>query len=135
MTTVGEWEEVKALASGEEAVHIGGSNQEEEMVWSWSDGSPWVFTQWNSDVGSRGDSMNCLEVYKGGWTDYYCSDPCPFICQITTLPSILTAQRTITIEYTKENLSISSFEVNYQHSLTSQELLDSWEDRSMTGFR
>ena len=118
VTTEEEWQQVKSLASGVAGgVHIGGSYQEEEGVWRWYGGSSWGFTQWNTARGSRGDGYNCLLIYEGGWSDYYCTYMCPFICQTTILPSSQTAQRTHTLEYKMENFFISSFEVNYQYSL------------------
>ena len=41
----------------------------------------------------------------------------------------------MTFEYTNQNLSISLFEVNYQNKSTSQEVLNTWEDKRKTGFR
>ena len=58
VTTEEEWQQVKPLASGQFLVHMGGSDEEVEGVWSWSDGSSWRLTQWSNARGSRGDSFN-----------------------------------------------------------------------------
>ena len=58
-----------------------------------------------------------------------------FFCKQSDLTSIVKGQKNIRLEYTMKNLSISSFHGKYQQSPTSLELLDSWEDRKMTGFR
>ena len=41
VTTEEEWQQVMTLAGGQFLVHMGGSHEEVEGVWSWSDGSTW----------------------------------------------------------------------------------------------
>ena len=135
VTTQEQWQQVKTLAGGKTFVNIGGSDQKDEGVWRWSDGSPWGFTQWRAARGSRGDSKNCLQLFKGGWIDYYCTRNSQFICQKSDLTPIVTGQKRLTLEYSMENFFISSFVVNYLHKPTSQKKLDSWDDKKITGFR
>ena len=40
----------------------------------------------------------------------------------------------VTLEYSKEQLTFSSIEVQYKYHFTSQHLIDSWQDKEMTGF-
>ena len=42
---------------------------------------------------------------------------------------------TVNLAYKKDQLNFSSFHVWYKYKVASQQLLDSWEDKRMTGFR
>ena len=61
-----------------------------------------------------------------------CFYPSPFICQ--TSPSTLRGQTRLRLNYTKEELTFPSFHVWYRYQAASQQLLDSWQDKRMTGF-
>ena len=44
-------------------------------------------------------------------------------------------QRTMKLSYTKDQLNFHSFNVLYKYKAASQQLLDSWKEKRMTGFR
>ena len=67
---------------------IGGTDQEQEGKWSWTDGSGWNFTKWATshvqqpdDFGGRED---CLQIYssrtRDGWNDQSCESERRFVC-------------------------------------------------------
>ena len=116
-------------------IWVGGTDQEEEGGWRWSDESHWNFAQWDNGYGSRGKSQNCIRFYSPSnrWRDTFCTIPYPFICQSSSL--ILSGKTNITLSYTAEQLTFRRFMVWYNFTVTSPELLDSWKDKRMTGFR
>ena len=132
----GEQEEVRAAAGGQDLVWLGGSDVEEEGVWRWADGSPWGYSNWQERSGSRGDDRNCVYMYSGydhHWSESSCTDTIPFLCQLPTA-GVLSGNRTVTLEYRREELTFTSINVLY-HYRFNHELLDSWKNRRMTGFR
>ena len=114
-----------------EWVWLGGSY--EEGGWRWSDGSPWNYTNFLFH-GNKGDTRECLQkrAYNHNWTKRSCSTPSNFICQTET--NILWNSSTMTMRYTKEQLSIP-LKFQYRYSYSSRELVDSWKGQNMTGFR
>ena len=44
-------------------------------------------------------------------------------------------KRTMNLAYTKDQLNFPSFNVWYKYKTANQQLLDSWEEKRMTGFR
>ena len=92
--------------------------------WSWSDNSTWEYTNWLNVPKDNGDD-GCV-LFGGGWNERSCKDKWPFICQ---------SKKSITLSYTKDELDFSSISVWYKYKAASQELLDSWKDKRMTGFR
>ena len=122
--------QVKAL-SGKNSVWLGGSAQEKEGLWKWSHGLSWTYTNWKN--GARGDKQNCLKTRSGEWEDYRCTMNYFFVCQFEPKNQALNSN--LTLEYTKENLTISMITVEYNHAARSQKLLDSWLGNRRTGFR
>ena len=55
-----------------------------------------------------------------------------FVCQTK---QILRGAKTISLTYKKDQLNFPSFFVWYKYKAASQQLLDSWKDKRMTGFR
>ena len=116
---------------------IGGSDQEEEGVWKWSDGSSWRFANWRSGFGENrqednGKGKNCAaRLGDDTWMDKRCNVKLPFIC---TLETIVRGKANLSFEYGKDQLT-SSFQVRYYYEATNQTLLESWRDKRMTGFR
>ena len=55
-----------------------------------------------------------------------------FICKFESAK--LFGNMSLLLEYSREQLTFPSFQVKYRYQFTSLELLDSWQDRRMTGF-
>ena len=129
-----EFREVGALADGGGyLVWLGGTDQKEEGVWRWNDGSTWNFTRWSNGTGSRGVGKDCvLMIENKEWWDYSCTEIKPFVCQ--SIATKMSGKSVSTMNYTKEQLSFNSFSVGYSYR-HEQGLLDSWENKRMTGFR
>ena len=129
-----EQEEVRLVAEGQE-VWLGGSDQEQEGVWQWADGSPWYFNKWRTASGEPNgkEFENCVNFQNGDWLDIDCIQTKNFICQSNTLP--VRPNTTLTLMYNKEQLTFKSFNVWYDYISSNKKLLNSWEDKRMTGFR
>ena len=62
-------------------VWIGGTDQEQEGVWRWTDSSPWKFKNWMRDEPNNLDGrQNCLVQSRGGWGDRQCERDYWFLC-------------------------------------------------------
>ena len=64
---------------------LGGSDQEKEGVWKWSDESPWEFKNWNHGEPSNQTGQDCLAQtgYSKKWNDYNCKAQTNFVCSQT----------------------------------------------------
>ena len=134
---------VEKLTGDGTVVWIGASDEEEEGVWGWSDGSPWNYTNWKSGFGNRGKGKNCAEFaipstlfgrLKGsGWADVSCTILHSFICQFTS--RIIRGHYNMTLELTKEQLTFSFFEATFKYEVSGKELLGSWQNDLVSGFR
>ena len=47
---------------------IGGTDQEEEDEWRWTDGSLWNFTMWGKEQPDNWMTENCLQIYSSGYS-------------------------------------------------------------------
>ena len=122
------------ITSGGKYVWIGGSDQEHEGVWQWTDGSAWGFTSWKVQHGRRGNSKNCAVMLRGDkWTDESCANSYPFICQSSSQK--VKGNTTISLNYNQNQLTFFQFHVKYHYSFSSQELVEAWKGKRMTGFR
>ena len=112
---------------------LGGIRRKGGREWSWADGSPWTYT-WNrrEGFGDRGAPVEerCVVFFEGVWYDDPCQNKMSYFCQ-----EALRGRKTITMTYKKDQLTFSKFEVRYSYKAASQKLLESWEDKRMTGFR
>jgi hypothetical protein len=114
-------------------VWVGANDQEDEGKWRWTDESPLRYTKWMFGYGKTGDSNNCALMYKGAmWIDWTCTNRRYFLCQMLDYNFASPSQ---TFTYTQDQLTFSYFEVQYLYYVSSQELMDSWEHKRMTGFR
>merc|ERR1711971_1263454 len=62
---------------------IGGTDQEEEGVWKWSDCTPWNFEAWMKNVAVNfAEEQDCLEFFRseGTWNDDDCTKKNYFLC-------------------------------------------------------
>ena len=107
---------------------MGGKN--EFGKWNWSDNSTWGYTQ-NLMQGRDGD-VTCVYSTKYSWNGVPCTDKYSFICQ---KKRAFIGKKTINLEYMKDQLNFTTFHVWYELKAASQQLLDSWKDKRMTGFR
>uniref|UniRef100_A0A3P9MQK8 LisH domain-containing protein C1711.05-like n=1 Tax=Oryzias latipes TaxID=8090 RepID=A0A3P9MQK8_ORYLA len=61
---------------------IGGTDTMHFGLWTWSDGSRFLYENW-SDKGKDGDADRCLKInyhYELKWTAARCSESLPFVC-------------------------------------------------------
>ncbi|XP_024143190.1 lisH domain-containing protein C1711.05 isoform X44 [Oryzias melastigma] len=61
---------------------IGGTDTMHLGLWTWSDGSKFLYENW-SDDGKDGESDRCLKInyhYELKWTAARCSESLPFVC-------------------------------------------------------
>ena len=72
---------------------IGGTDQDKEGKWKWTDGSDWNFTKWATSPKKQPDNYNwlfgsggqhCLQIYSfsatNGWDDQDCEKERKFVC-------------------------------------------------------
>ena len=130
--TESEQHEVK-IAANLKVVWVGGSDQEEEGVWKWSDGSSWNYTRWRSGMGVRGKEANCLNSRENGWFDGDCNFKYSFVCQSKKI--VEQGQKSINLRFDSIEVGFTSFKVWYSYQYTKHKVLDSWENKLMTGFR
>nr|XP_055045604.1 galactose-specific lectin nattectin-like isoform X1 [Misgurnus anguillicaudatus] len=82
--TRGENNFLLSLVSGDTPVWIGGHDGEMVYKWLWTDGSPFVFTNWCSgEPNNFNDSERCLDInYSNSrcWNDDICYRTKSYIC-------------------------------------------------------
>ena len=77
----------------------------------------------------------CMTLHGvDGWLSRPCNNKKPFICKYKP-PQIITGQKVLKMAYTIKELTFRSFRVWYQYQAASQQLLDSWQEKQMTGFK
>ena len=71
---------------------VGGTDQEEEGNWTWSDGTRWIFVKWgiggfdgkNQPDEEASGGEDCLQIYNvlvsHGWNDRACDTEIRFVC-------------------------------------------------------
>ena len=100
--------EVAAAAEAGGWVWLGGTDQEEEGVWRWSDGSTWNYTRWSPEssdgtpeYGSKGASHNCAVIHYGEWwRNHPCSFSQNFLCQ--SAAQRIQGKKNITLRFTNK---------------------------------
>merc|ERR1712223_1423496 len=73
---------------------------------------------------------------NGEWysvPEAYAEYPNPFTCQLAS--PALRGKEKLDLIYKKDQLTFRSFHVWYEYKAASQQVLDSWEDKRMTGFK
>ena len=96
--------------------------------WGWSDSSTWGY---DKQHGWR-DKKDCVVFSRGSWIDRRCSLSGSFICQKEALPSNTKSQN---MKYQGDQLAIAGFLLWYKYKAGNRQLLDTWTDKRMTGFR
>ena len=119
---------VTKVAGDDTPVWLGGRGRKEYGELTWSDKSTWGFTNW----GGRQSEGDCLRSYNGLWRARSCSTEYKLVCQTS---NILKGEKILSLTYTKDQLNFSNFFVWYKYKAASQQLLDMWKDKRMTGFR
>ena len=123
---------------------IGGFSEEREGTWKWSDGSPWIYSPWQSDNGKAGSG--CVSA-RGGQYDYdnleydddyfdyeSCGNKRTFICQTTSQ----TVERTtnMTLKFTAEQSALSFIKVRYNYKAFGQHTMSNPKvGHKISGFR
>ena len=69
--------------SGRKYKWIGGYDSDEEGVWKWSDGTAWLYQNWDTDQpsNSSGKDYLIMDVKSGKWMDRKINAQQHFICQ------------------------------------------------------
>lgn len=65
---------------------IGGNDLSNEGLWSWSDGSPFLYEVWRDEQPDNGgyayDDEDCMEMTATGeWNDRVCESALPYLCE------------------------------------------------------
>ena len=119
---------IEKQASGT-SVWLGG--RKEFGKWTWSDNSTWGYTSWSYGQPNDGDG-SCVSFFGRKWWDDRCHANHSFICQIN---EPLKGKNLVRLAHTGDHLNFSRMFIHYKLKPTSQQLLDSWEDKRMTGFK
>ena len=76
---------VTEIIRGEnDLVWIGASDMKREKSWTWSDGTPFKYSNWdNGEPNNSGGNQDCGGPWHGGWKwdDQNCSSKKKFICK------------------------------------------------------
>ena len=101
---------------------------------SWSDNSTWGYTNWAMEKGVTGnDDYIRMGRSSGRWYKRTAQYEYAFICQLPGL--VLSGHEKREFIYKKDQLTFRSFHVWYEYKAASQQVLDDWEDKRMTGFK
>ena len=118
---------------------IGGIYEEGRGNWSWSDGSPWLYSPWGSGFGRLDDwrtgGRHCVYVWhdKKFYDDDSCTTPKSFICQTTW--HTLKESANLTFNYSRELIPLTVFKVRYNYAVSQNQLSDPGKGGQMTGFK
>ena len=130
-------EEVKEVISSMAYIHtdsgrvwLGGKRVSGE--WNWSDNSTWRLN-YLEEMRGNGRHDSCVVSFGGWWYEDSCEEEYEFICQMES--TSLSGKQTVNLQYKKNNLGCPSFHVWYEYKAATQKLLDTWEDKRMTGFK
>ena len=75
----------RMVSNQNDKIWLGGTDEEEEGAWSWSDCTPFDYTSWGrKQPNNRGGNEDCMEMiggsYKGKWSDISCGVKRDFLC-------------------------------------------------------
>ena len=106
--------------------------ENDEISFRWSDGS---YPTFSDEIDSATDAPpHCIRKAGKRWYRRNCDRSYPFVCR---LPANQVNTSTLRLEYKRDQLDFSSFQVWYKYRTTNknERLLKSWKDNRMTGFK
>ncbi|XP_027894868.1 ladderlectin-like [Xiphophorus couchianus] len=74
---------ITTATHGSPQTWIGGSDAQEEGVWLWSDGSPFLYSNWCRGEPNNYMNQHCLQMNYGEskcWDDFQCDQHRPSVC-------------------------------------------------------
>ena len=100
--------EISLLARGQKDLWLGGTDAGSEGNWTWTNGAPWEFTNWQQGFGAKGPRQNCLiktplDVLKD--TSCRSWNKKNFICKLKAKK--VTKTSSIQRNYTAKNIQIN----------------------------
>ena len=98
---------------------------------SWSDGSHPTYNQWSNTILTTPPPY-CSLATTEPWSKEECDRRFSFICQF---PSNRVNTSVLKLEYKKDELGFSAFQVWYKYRVATKSLLDAWGEKRMTGFK
>ena len=66
----------------QEQLWLGGIDSHEEGNWTWIDGTPFSYTNWQAGEGAGGPAENCLSTVHSMWYDDECFQSQYYVCKI-----------------------------------------------------
>ena len=65
------------------AAWIGGNDKDDPTNFSWINGDPWSYTNWNKNQPNHNSNQDCVKVKKnvGTWDDVSCNNAMLYCCQ------------------------------------------------------
>ena len=62
---------------------IGATDRALEKTFTWADGSPWDWSNWNTNQPNHKDGQHCVKVKSktNKWDDVSCAKKLKFVCQ------------------------------------------------------
>uniref|UniRef100_A0AC34G4J1 C-type lectin domain-containing protein n=1 Tax=Panagrolaimus sp. ES5 TaxID=591445 RepID=A0AC34G4J1_9BILA len=68
--------------SGTSDAWLGGNNLKDPTSWTWTDNSPFAFTNWANSSGVQGNKCTAIGFANGLWMADDCFESKPYICLI-----------------------------------------------------
>ena len=139
-----EYLEGKAATKKSTFAWTGARQEEKNGEWLWTNGIK-LSKDWKYESAMRWDNPPfCMMVSTAmKWYQKVCDAPTkyPFVCKFP--PQTVSGKKKLQLAFSEDDIAgvsmtssggFSSFHVRYKYQAASQELLDSWEDKRMTGF-
>ena len=131
ITSKKEDEMIQVARKGFKRLWVGGKEDEDGEL-RWSDKSTWDYARWSP---SRKNIFfdRCVLSTESGLDNEYCNNKNGFICQVEF--SLLKGNTTVTKVNSEVQTVFGNFYIWYKFLAVSQQLLDGWKNKRMTGFR
>ena len=116
-------------------VWVGGSDQDEEGSWKWSDGSSWILPNLATEYGSYEDGRDCLAIdpILELWTSRNCSEKQAFVCE--RRGNVMRGMDLKNLTFTQDQLNFPALVVGYTYKAAKKDVFDAWVNKRVTGFR